>query len=89
MIVTEKRRELKAPPPNKIAWRITGVKKFVAAITGHEGSAVWVKPPKVEGEIVARTWYAAREEAIRLLAEKNHYYDRDTCDVAPVVTEVL
>jgi hypothetical protein len=84
MIVTEKRRELRAPPPNKIAWRITGVKMLTQAVEGHTVS-VWVRPPPVDGKIVARTWYAAREEAIRLLAEKNHYYDRDTCDVAPEV----
>lgn len=71
------RPELRSPPAHEIAWSVT-------SLGGSE-----IREPCSDGVaalILARTWFEARDEAIRRLAEKGYYYDRDTVGVQPWIS---
>lgn len=65
----EKRAVVSAPPDRKVFWRI-------ASIQGEP-----TKRQHRDLRILSRTWFSARDEALRRLAEKGYYYDRDSVEV--------
>lgn len=77
-VYMSKKIELAVPPDHEIRWAISNI-----LVRG-----TWRKAPtKLNNEIFRRTWYKARDDALRILAEAGYYLDRDSVQVVPFKEE--